>query len=587
MAAPAIKRRLAAILAADVAGYSRLMAADEEETLRVLGAYRETIAGLVTEHDGRIFGAAGDSVIAEFTSAVQSVRCAVAMQRALSRRNADLTPERRMEFRVGINLGDVMAEGEDLLGDGVNIAARLQEVATPGGICVSGAVREQTEGKLDFPTAHLGERALKNIPRPVQVWRVDWRQDEASTAGVLGGELALPDRPSIAVLPFANMSGDAGQEYFADGITEDIITALSHYRWLFVIARNSTFVYKGRAIDVKQVARELGVRYVLEGSVRRAGGRVRVTGQLIEADTGAHIWAQRFDREFADIFALQDEITESVVGAIEPEMLLDAGRRAARKSPANLDAFDCCMRGNWCFNQFTPDDNRQAETWLRRSTELDPKLARAHMCLARLLFGRCWYGWSDNIARDLAAAQTEAERAVALDDREPYAHYALFLVRLGSGQHQQALAEAQRAIDLSPNFALGHFALGMTRIFIGRFAEALDPLLRCLRLNPRDPQAYLFVSFMALAQYHLGNYEEAVHYAEQALSGRRLYAVLRTFLASLGQLGRTEEAKAVLAEMERIKPADAERHWEITSPYADPAHRAHLIEGLRKAGMAV
>ncbi len=587
MPAPAVKRRLAAILAADVAGYSRLMAADEEETLRVLNAYRETIAGLVTEHDGRIFGAAGDSVIAEFTSAVQSVRCAVAMQRALSRRNADLAPERRMEFRIGINLGDVMAEGEDLLGDGVNIAARLQEVATPGGICVSGAVREQTEGKLDFPTAHLGERTLKNIPRPVQVWRVDWRLDEASTAGVLGGELALPDRPSIAVLPFANMSGDAEQEYFADGITEDIITALSHYRWLFVIARNSTFVYKGRAIDVKQVARELGVRYVLEGSVRKAGGRVRVTGQLIEADTGAHLWAQRFDRDFADIFALQDEVTESVVGAIEPEMLIDAGRRAARKSPANLDAFDCCMRGIWYFNQFTRDDSRQAEAWLRRSIELDPKLARAHMCLARALVQRSWSGWSDDIGRDLAAAQTAAERAVAVDDRDPYMHYALFLVRLVSGRHQQALAEAQRAIDLSPNFALGHFALGWVRIFIGRFAEALDPLLRCLRLNPRDPQAYLFVSLMALAQYHLGNYEEATHYAEQALGGRRLYPVLRTLLASLGQLGRTEEAKAVLAEMERIKPLDAERHWEITNPYADPAHRAHLIEGLRKAGMAV
>jgi pentatricopeptide repeat protein len=338
---------------------------------------------------------------------------------------------------------------------------------------------------------------------------------------------------------------------------------------------------------VKQVARELGVRYVLEGSVRKAGGRVRVTGQLIEADTGAHLWAQRFDRDSADIFALQDEISESVVGAIEPEMLLGEGRRAARKSPANLDAYDCCMRGIWCFNQFTRDDIRQAETWLRRSIELDPKLARAHMCLARLLHARSWYGWSDDIARDLAEAQTAAERAVALDDRDPYAHYALFLVRRASGRHQQALAEAQRAIDLSPNFALGHFALGWARIYIGRFAEALDPLLRCLRLNPRDPQAYLFISLMALAQYHLGNYEEAIHYAERALSGRRIYPVLSTLLASLGQLGRTEEAKAVLAEMERIEPADAKRHWEFTTPYADPAHRAHLIEGLRKAGMAI
>ena len=302
MEAPAVQRRLAAILAADVAGCSRMMAADEEGTLRVLAVYRGAISELIVEHNGRVFGTAGDSVIAEFASAVQAVRAAVAIQRALHRRNADLEQSQRMEFRIGINLGDVVAEGDDLLGDGVNVAARLQEVAAPAGICISGALRDQIENKLTFPVAHLGERTLKNIPRPVQAYRVDWRLEDASTTGVLGGAMTLPDKPSIAVLPFANMSGDAEQEYFADGITEDIITALSQNRWFFVIARNSTFTYKGRAVDVKQVGRELGVRYVLEGSVRKAGQRVRVTGQLIETESGNHLWAERFDRDLATSF---------------------------------------------------------------------------------------------------------------------------------------------------------------------------------------------------------------------------------------------------------------------------------------------
>ena len=370
-----INRRLAAVLAADVAGYSRLMAADEEATLRTLTAYRSTVADLVSEHGGRIFGTAGDSVIAEFGSAVQAVRSAVAIQRALHRRNADLPHDRRMQFRIGINVGDVMVEGEDLLGDGVNVAARLEGVATPGGICVSSFVRDQIDGKLNFTLTPLGERSLKNIVKPIQVYAVDWRAEDPVASGVLSGSLALPDKPSIAVLPFVNMSGDPEQEYFADGITEDIITALSHHRWFFVIARNSTFVYKGRAVDVKQAARELGVRYVLEGSVRRVGQRVRITGQLIEAESGNHLWAERFDRDLADIFAIQDEITQSVVGAIEPEMLLVEGKRALRKS-TNLDAFDRCMRAMWHFSQQTPEDNAQAVILLKEAIALDTNLAK-------------------------------------------------------------------------------------------------------------------------------------------------------------------------------------------------------------------
>ncbi|MGR8950694.1 MAG: adenylate/guanylate cyclase domain-containing protein [Gammaproteobacteria bacterium] len=582
-----MERKLAAILSADVAGYSRLMAENEEATLRTLAAYCDTIAGLVDEHDGRIFGSAGDSVIAEFASTVQAVRAAVAIQRALDRRNVDLPQGQRMEFRIGINLGDIMVEGDNLFGDGVNIAARLQEVAAPGGICISGAVREQIDGKLDFPITHLGERSLKNIPRPVQVHRVDSRLDDPSTTGVLGGALSLPDRPSIAVLPFVNMSNDPEQEYFADGITEDIITALSKYRWFFVIARNSSFAYKDRAVDVKQVAHELGVRYVLEGSVRKAGDRVRVTAQLIEADSGNHQWAERYDREYADIFSIQDEITESVVGAIEPELQMGEGRRAAQKIAINLDAYECCMRALWYHHQFTPEENLEAETWERRSIGLDAKFARAHVYLARTLSGRCWWGWSKDVKQDLAAAYAAAQHAVELDDRDPYSHFIFANTSMQTGRHRQALVEAQRAIDLSPNFALAHMALGLSRIFIGHFAEALDPLLRCLRLSPQDPMAFEFKSLIALSHYQLGNYKEAVYFAESALRSRRIYTVMRTLAASLGQLGRIEEAGVALAEMERIKPTDAEGHWDITNAYANPDHAKHVVEGLRKAGAAI
>jgi len=330
------------------------------------------------------------------------------------------------------------------------------------------------------------------------------------------------------------------------------------------------------------------VRYVLEGSVRKAGNRFRVTAQLIEAESGKHLCAERLDRDLADIFALQDEITQSVVGAIEPEMLLIEGARAARKSAAaNLDAFDCCMRGVWHFHQFGSDDNGQAETWLRRSIELDPTLAQAHMALARTLSARIWWGWSRDIDKDLSEAYAAADRAVVLDDRDPYTHYALSNVSLLTRRHEQALAEVQRAIDLNPNFAMGYYMLGWTRIFIGHFAEAVDALLRSLRLSPNDVLAGFHFGLVALAHYHQNKYEEAVGYAERALRGRRWPYVLRTLLASLGQLERTDEARTVLAELERFKPIDAARYWETTSPYADPAHRAHLDEGQRKAGMQI
>jgi adenylate cyclase len=586
-----MERKLVTILAADVAGYSRLMAADEEATLGTLRAYRETIGELVAEHAGRVFGSAGDSLIAEFASPVQAVRTAVAIQRALNRRNADLPADRRMVFRIGVNLGDVMAEGDDLLGDGVNVAARLQETASPAGICISGTVKEQLDGKVTFPLARLGERKLKNFPRPVTLWRVDWSLDDPSETGILAGPvsggLALPDRPSIAVLPFANMSGDPEQEYFADGLSEDIITALSRYRWFFVIARNSSFTYKGRAVDIKQVARELGVRYVLEGSVRKAGNRVRVTGQLIDAETGVHLWAERYERDLADIFAIQDEITESVVGAIEPEILMGEGRRAVHKQTENLDAYDCCMRGIWHHYQLTKEHIEEAIRWQRRAIGLDPDFGRAHMALARVLMSKCQFGYSEDIARDEAALTAAASRALTLDERDPYSNYAIFFSHLVTRRHEAALAAAQRAIDLNPNFSFGFLALGWVRLYLGHFDQALDPLLRAIRLNPSDPLAFVSLSRIALVHYHLGNYQEALHFAERGLAVRRVHMVLAVAVASLGMLERGEEATPLLAEMTALRPPDFAGYWRFIHPHANPAHKEQLMDGLRRAGMAI
>jgi TolB-like protein/class 3 adenylate cyclase len=586
MAEERVERRLVAILAADVVGYSRLVAHDEEGTLATLAAYRVLIADLVAEHSGRVFGTAGDGFLAEFASAVQAVRMAVALQRALKRRNSDLPDDRRLEFRIGVNLGDVVVNGNDLLGNGVNIAARLQEIAQPAGICITAAVREQVDGKLDTGIERVGERGLKNIPQPVMIYRVDW-DDAADFRGLMGGVPALPDRPSIAVLPFLNMSGDREQEYLADGISEDVITALSHHRWFLVIARNSTFAYKGKAQDIKQIARELGVRYVLEGSIRVAGSRVRATAQLIDAETGMHLIAERFDRDMADIFALQDEITRSVVAAIEPEMLLTEGRRAIRKNPANLDAFDRCMRGIWYFQQFSRSENRDAEVWLRQAIALDPGLALAHCYLARALNSRIWWGWSSDIDADVADECAAADLAASLDARDPYSHYAMCLASMITRRGEQSVAAAQRALDLNPNFALGYFGLGWARVYVGRAEEALEPLLHSLRLNPHDRQTETFLGQAALAQYHCGNFQEAVDYCRRALRVRRHHFMLRTLAAALGQMGRRDEAGPVLAELRETMPPNAARHWEVTMPYAHAPSRAFFEEGLRLAGFEI
>jgi adenylate cyclase len=382
--AHSVERKLAAIFAADVEGYSRLMGRDEVGTLRTLTAYRVVVDRLIASHRGRIFTTAGDSLVADFASAVDAVQCAVAMQDAIAKENADRPAAEQMRFRIGLHVGDIIVQGENLFGDGVNIAARLEALAEPGGICISGTVRDQIGTKLLTRFIDLGPQQVKNITQPIRAYRVQGDTSPTDTPPV-GSYLPLPDKPSIAVLPFANMSGDPEQDYFADGMVEEIITALSKLRWFFVIARNSSFTYKGRAIDMKQVGRELGVRYVLEGSVRKGGNRVRVTAQLIDAATGNHIWAERYDRELADIFAVQDEITERVVATIEPELYAAEHLRSQRKLPESLDAWECVIRALSYVSQGTLDGNTQAEALCRRALLIVPRYSQARSLLAWVL----------------------------------------------------------------------------------------------------------------------------------------------------------------------------------------------------------
>jgi adenylate cyclase len=433
-----------------------------------------------------------------------------------------------------------------------------------------------------------GEQVVKNIVKPVRAYRIG-----ASETGPIGSDerppLPLPDKPSIAVLPFTIMSGDIEQEYFSDGITEDIITALSKWRWFFVIARNSTFTYKGRIVTTKQVGQELGVRYVLEGSVRKGANRVRITAQLVEAETGNHLWAEHYDRDLSDIFAVQDEITERVVAAIEPELMQAESERARRKRPGNMHAFDCVQRGLWHFNRFTREDHTEARRLFRQAIALDPELAEAHTGLARSLVAGVMHGWSEDPTADLMEGQQAAQRALARDDKDPYLHYLIAGASLVMGEHDKALAAAERAVTLNPNFALGYFRLGQVRVFSGLAEEALDPLFKGLRLNPHDPQRDGWLASVAHALYQMKRYEEAARYSLQAVQanpiGGRTQLKRVILAASYGQLGRIKHASQVLHEL-NLEHAVADSLFPYRMfRFASDACLNHVLDGLRKAGL--
>src|SRR6516165_4610147 len=588
MAEERVERRLTAILAADVAGYSRLMGADEEGTLAALKTLRREVADpKINEHRGRIVNTTGDGLLSEFASVVDAVRCAIEVQREMAARNAGVRAERRIDFRIGINLSDIIIDDNDIFGDGVNIAARLEALAEPGGICVSRMVRDQVRDKLAISFEDMGEQQVKNIARPVRAYRAVLAEsaERPSILSDMAPPQPLPDRPSIAVLPFNNVSGDPEQEYFVDGITEDIITALSKWRWFLVIARNSTFAYKGKPVDLKEVGRDLGVRYVLEGSTRRAGQRVRISSQLIDIATGTHLWAERYDRDLTDIFAVQDDISSRVVAAIEPALSRAESQRVIAKRPEHMGAWDYCQRGFWHVHKGTRSDGETAYGLFERGLALDPNLADAHLGLARALIVQWNYGSVEDFAPFVRQARESALRAAALDRENPQVQYVLAQTSLWAGNVRAAIEHASRAIELNENFALGHFYLGVALSLDGRHEEALKAIDTGWRLSPRDPRASTWLANKARAFYHLTRYEEAI---ETALSARRIqphaYGLL-VLIASHAQLGRNEEVRAALADIDAL-PEGSEKttRWYLDR-YSDAVAREHMADGLRKAGL--
>jgi len=543
------ERRLAAILVADVVGYSRLMGADEEATLRVLKAHRDTaFAPLVAAHHGRIVKTMGDGLLIEFASVVDAADCACAVQRAIAERNVGVAPDQQLTFRVGINLGDVIVEDDDIYGDGVNIAARLQTLAEPGGICVSAAVWDHLRVKRTLTFEDLGEHAVKNIARPLRVYRlaVDGTAAAAPQAPPVPG---LPDLPSIAVLPFTNMSGDAEQDYFADGVVEDILTALSRFKELFVIARNSSFVYKGRAVDIQQVARELGVRYVLEGSVRRAGARVRLTGQLIDAATRVHLWADHFDGALEDVFALQDRITESVVGVLLPTLRHAEIERARRKPPASLDAYDYVLRAVPLVTANTPAEAEPAAKLLEEALRIHPDYAYAHalMSLAYAQLFRSAIGRPREDAR--ARAVTHARQALRHGpDDEAVLAPAGFVLMVADKDVGGARAALDRAVALNANSASAFTYRALVLAIAGESESAIEDAERALRLSPLDPHSYLPQMAMLIAHVWRREYDAAIAAGHTVIELAPRYPMSYAWM--------------IVAECERGRAADADRLME-------------------------
>ena len=581
-----MERRLAAILASDVVGYSRLIRADEEGTIAALKTLRANLIDpKIAEHHGRIVKLMGDGMLSEFPSVVDAVRAAVETQKAVTEHNSGLPEGKRIRFRVGINLGDVVIDGNDIHGDGVNLAARLEGLAEPGGICVSDKVYEEVRDRTDYAFEDLGEKEVKNIDRPVRVWR--WVAGGTATpasAATTEGLIPHPDKPSIAVLPFVNMSGDPEQEYLCDGITEDIITALSRLRWFLVIARNSTFVYKGRSVDVTQVGRELGVRYVLEGSIRKAGNRVRIAAQLVDAKSGTHHWAQNFDRELDDIFKLQDDIAQSVSAAIEPKLVAAEGARSQSRSSQDLSAWDMVTRAMTHYGRMTTSETETAIKILRSAVEKYPNYGPAHSLLAFAILVSGHVGWTPE-SDEYSYAADLARRAAQLDNEDPWAHLALGYVAFTKRQTDETIREYTRALELNPNFATAYGYMGWAFAFDAQSDEAIRYFDLALRISPHDPLKAFFCSGTGVAHYFARRYDEAVEWARNAIRERPEFTAGRRILcASLAQAGRTGEAKKELAALLRLQPNLSIAWMEKHVPYTARA-MPHFIEGMRMAGV--
>jgi TolB-like protein/class 3 adenylate cyclase len=577
-------RRLAAILAADVAGYSRLIGADEEGTLDRLRSIRaEVIDPKITEHRGRIVKTTGDGLLVEFSSVVDALRCATEWQRGMAERNADVLLTSRIEFRMGVNVGDVVVEDGDIFGDGVNVAARLEGMADPGGICVSARVQEDAAGRLDLSFDDLGEQSLKNIARSVRVYRIRLATAEiAPTVSTVEttAALALPDKPSIAVLPFTNMSGDSEQEYFADGMVEEIITTLSRIRWLFVIARNSTFTYKGQAIDVKLVGRELGVRYVLEGSVRKAGGRVRITAQLIDAQSGTHLWADRFDGALEDVFELQDKVAISVAGAIEPTLQAAEIRRSADRPTNDLTAYDYYLRALAHWDSRDRDQSALALALLDQAIECDPDYAPALALAAHCRCQRILYGWSEDQNPNRRVAIDLVRRALQSADVDPDVLASAAYV-LGAFNEDVGAASSlmERCLTLNPSFARGWYWSGVLRLFAGQPDVAVEHFKASQRLNPRDRVAG-YLTGIGSADFFNRQFDDAAAKLRASLEQLPTLVVTHRILAACyAHMGRVDDAREIIARLKAITPVVI----PSLAQFRNPDHRELLLSGLRLA----
>lgn len=589
-----MERKLAAILAADVVGYSRLMGEDEAGTLvRLKALWKELVKPKITERKGRIVKLMGDGLLAEFPSVVEAVQCAVDIQKSMIGREADLPDDRRIRVRIGVNLGDIIVEGTDIYGDGVNVAARLEGLASPDGICVSGTVFDHVKGKVALDFADLGEQRVKNINQPVHVYRiaVDREADTSEAAGPSTRSavvLELPNKPSIAVLPFSNMSADPDQEYFADGMVEEIITALSHMRWLFVIARNSSFTYKGRAVDVKQVGRELGVRYVLEGSVRKSGNRVRITGQLIDASTGAHLWADRFDGTVEDVFDLQDQVTASVVGAIAPRLENAEIERAKRKPTESLDAYDYYLRGMAALHAWKREANQEALSHFSKAIRLDPNFASAYGMAARCYSMRKASGWMADPAAEIERTISLARRAVELgkDDAVALSTAGIGLAFV-AGRLEEGAALIERALALDPNLAWAWVFSGWVKAWLGEPDVALEHVERAMRLSPHDPQIHSMESAVALTHFFAGRYDDALSWAQTAARTQTHTLLIATCVAaaSAALVGEQVEATRAMTRLRELDPTLRLSNLKALFPIRRPADFAIWSDALRKAGL--
>ena len=587
MATDRVERKLAAILAADVVGYGRLMGADEEGTLSSLtGHRREHFDPCIARHRGRIVKTTGDGLLVEFASVVDAVHCAVEVQTGMAERNVGIGADQRLEFRIGINVGDIVEQDGDIFGDGVNIAARLEGLAQPGGICVSERVQEDAVGKIDLAFEDIGEQTLKNIARPIRVYRLRPDSSEGA-ASTVRPKLSIPDKPSIAVLPFQNMSGDPEQDYFADGMVEDITTGLSRLRWLFVIARNSSFTYKGRAVDVKQVGRELGVRYVLEGSVRKAGSRVRITGQLIDASTGTHLWADRFDGDLENIFDLQDQVTASVVGTIAPKLEQAEIERAKRKPTESLDAYDYFLRGMAAFHQFSKSSNEEAVALFSRATDIDPGYASAYGMAARCYLQRRGFGWIGDRDHEIAETRKLARSAADLGRDDAVALYtagAALVIVVGDIDDGGALID--RALLLNPNLAPAWSFSAIAKAFLGQHEVAIEHAARAMRLSPQDTQMFGMRIAVAWAHFFAGRHDEAFSWAETAVQEQsNFFMALCVAAASAALGGKPDEAQKAMARVRQLNPALRMSNLGEVLPFKRRQDFDLWAGGLQRAGL--